>query len=104
MQHPATALDAVTTTSGFLLVLSIVVPVAGILLAVVVGGRHVERIAFAIILLGLAIATAILVALQHSDGPLVYLLGAWARISAPVPSTPARRPRSGYCFSRSGAR
>jgi multicomponent Na+:H+ antiporter subunit D len=77
MQHPATALDAVTTTGGSLLVLSIVVPVAGILLAFVVGGRHIKRIAFAIILLGFAIAAAILVTLQHSDGPLVYRLGAW---------------------------
>jgi len=78
MQHPATALDAVTTTGGSLLVLSIVVPVAGILLAFVVGGRHIERIAFAMILLGFAIAAAILVTLQYSDGPLVYLLGAWS--------------------------
>jgi len=30
------------------------------------------------ILLGFAIAAAILVTLQYSDGPLVYLLGAWS--------------------------
>lgn len=78
MQYPATALDAATTLGGFLLVLSIAVPVAGILLAFVVGGRHIERIVFAIALLGLAIAAAILVTLQHSEGSLVYLLGAWA--------------------------
>ncbi|WP_051396398.1 complex I subunit 5 family protein [Bradyrhizobium elkanii] len=78
MSYPATVLDAVTTTRGFLLVLSIIVPVAGVLLAFVVGGRHIERLAFATILFGLAIAAAILVALQQSDGPLVYLLGAWA--------------------------
>ena len=78
MQHPAMALDAVTTRGGFLLVLSIMVPVAGVLLAFVVGGRHIERIAFAIVLLGLAIAAAILAILRYSDGPLVYLLGAWA--------------------------
>jgi formate hydrogenlyase subunit 3/multisubunit Na+/H+ antiporter MnhD subunit len=70
--------DAATTTGGSLLVLAIVVPVAGILLAFIVGGRYVERIAFAAILLGLAIAIAVLVALHQGDGPLVYLLGGWA--------------------------
>lgn len=78
MQYPATALNTATTTGGFLLVLSIMVPTAGVLLAFVVGGRHIKRIAFATILFELAIAGAILVTLQHSDGPLVYLLGAWA--------------------------
>jgi len=78
MQHPATTPEMVTTTGGFLLVLSIVVPVASVLLAFVAGGRHIERIALAVLPLGLAIAAAILVVLQQSDGPLVYLLGAWA--------------------------
>jgi formate hydrogenlyase subunit 3/multisubunit Na+/H+ antiporter MnhD subunit len=61
-----------------LLVLSIVVPVAGLLLAFVVGGRHVERIAFATMPIGLAIAVAIAITMQQSGGPLVYLLGGWA--------------------------
>jgi formate hydrogenlyase subunit 3/multisubunit Na+/H+ antiporter MnhD subunit len=61
-----------------LLVLSIVVPIAGLLLAFVVGGRHVERIALATMLIGLAIALAIAVALRQSGGSLVYLLGGWA--------------------------
>ncbi len=78
MPHPAPVLDAVTTTGGFLLVLSIVVPVAGVLLAFVGGGRHVERVAFATMPLGLAIAVAIAVAMLQSGGPLVYLLGGWA--------------------------
>ncbi len=77
MPHAPTALEAVTSTGGFLLVLSIVVPVAGVLLAFIVGGRYIERIAFAIMPLGLAITAAILVALQRSDGPLLYLLGGW---------------------------
>lgn len=77
MLHSVVAPHAATTTGGFLLVLAIVVPVAGILLAFIVGGRYIARIAFAIILLGLAIAVAVLVALRQSDGPLVYLLGAW---------------------------
>jgi formate hydrogenlyase subunit 3/multisubunit Na+/H+ antiporter MnhD subunit len=61
-----------------LLVLSIVVPIAGLLLAFVVGGRHVERIALATMPIGLAIALAIAVTLRQSGGSLVYLLGGWA--------------------------
>ncbi|HEY7844295.1 MAG TPA: proton-conducting transporter membrane subunit, partial [Bradyrhizobium sp.] len=77
MLAPAPALDATTTTGGFLLVLSIVVPVAGVLLAFVLGDRYVRLVACAIIPLGLAIAVAILVALPGSKGPIVYLLGDW---------------------------
>jgi multicomponent Na+:H+ antiporter subunit D len=77
MLPPAPALDATTTPRGFLLVLSIAVPVMGVLLAFVLGKRYVRLIAYAIIPLGLAIAVAILVALPQSMRPLVYLLGAW---------------------------
>ena len=71
------ALDATTTPSGFLLVLSIVVPVTGVMLAFVLGNRYVRLVSYAVIPLGLAIAVTILVALPQSDGPLVYVLGAW---------------------------
>jgi len=54
------ALDAVTTTGGFLLVLALILPVGAVLLAFVAGGRHVERVAFATMPLGFAIAVAIL--------------------------------------------
>ncbi|HEY1410509.1 MAG TPA: NADH-quinone oxidoreductase subunit J, partial [Rhodopila sp.] len=57
--------------------LSIIVPVAGVLLAFVLGDRYVRLVACAIIPFGLAIAVAILVALPESKGPIVYLLGAW---------------------------
>jgi multicomponent Na+:H+ antiporter subunit D len=77
MLPPAPALDAATTTSGFLLVLSVVVPVAGVLLAFVLGERYVKLVAYTIIPLGFAIAGAILVALPQNEGPLVYLLGGW---------------------------
>jgi multicomponent Na+:H+ antiporter subunit D len=70
--------DAATTTDGFLLVLSLVVPIAGVLLAFLAGGRHGERIAFATMPVGFAIAVAILFALRRTGGPLVYLLGGWA--------------------------
>jgi formate hydrogenlyase subunit 3/multisubunit Na+/H+ antiporter MnhD subunit len=67
----------VTTTGGFLLVLSLVVPVAGVLLAFATGGRHVERVVLAAMPVGFAIAAAILVDVGRT-GPLVYLLGGWA--------------------------
>jgi multicomponent Na+:H+ antiporter subunit D len=73
--HPAPVLDA-ATTGGFLLVLAIVVPLAGVLLAFAAGGRHVERIALGTMPLGLAIA--IVVAMRQGCAPLVYLLGGWA--------------------------
>src|ERR1700744_5141865 len=78
MLPPTAALDATTTTGGFLLVLSIVVPVAGVLLAFVLGDRYVRLVACAIIPFGLAIAVAILVALPASKDPIVYLLGDWS--------------------------
>src|ERR1700751_6113329 len=77
MLPPAPVLDAMTTTGGFLLVLSIVVPVAGVLLAFVLGDRYVRLVAGAIIPFGLAIAVAVLVVLPESKAPIVYLLGAW---------------------------
>ena len=76
LASPST-LDAITTAGGFLLVLSIVVPVAGILLAFVLGDRYVRLVACAVVPLGLAIAVAILVVLPQNHGPVVYLLGAW---------------------------
>lgn len=75
MLPPAPAL--VTTAGGFLLVLSIVVPVAGVLLEFALGERYVRPVASAVISVGLAIAAAVLVLLPRSDGHLVYLLGAW---------------------------
>ena len=66
------------TAGGFLLVLSLVVPVAGVLLAFVAGGRHVERIALATMLLGLVIAGAIALAMTRTGNGLVYLLGGWS--------------------------
>ncbi|HEY2528356.1 MAG TPA: proton-conducting transporter membrane subunit [Xanthobacteraceae bacterium] len=78
MPYPTSALVPATTASGFLLVLSLVVPMAGVLLAFLAGGHHIERIAFATMPLGFAIAVATLVALWRAGGPLVYLLGGWA--------------------------
>ncbi|MCK1365832.1 proton-conducting transporter membrane subunit [Bradyrhizobium sp. 62] len=66
-----------TTASGFLLVLSIVVPVAAVLLAFALGDRRVRQVAFAVVPIGSAIVVAVGLALPAGDGVLVYLLGAW---------------------------
>jgi multicomponent Na+:H+ antiporter subunit D len=66
-----------TTDPAFLLVLSVVVPVAGVLLAFVAGGRRVEWVALGTMPLGLTIAAAIVVAVGQEGAPLVYLLGGW---------------------------
>ena len=77
MPHPTLVLDA-ATTGGFLMVQSLALPVAGILLAFVVGGRYVERIALAVMALSFANTIAILFALRRAGGSLLYLLGGWA--------------------------
>jgi multicomponent Na+:H+ antiporter subunit D len=64
-----------TTAGGFLLVLAIILPVAGVLLSLVLDGRHAERIALALMPAGLGVAAAIAVLLWHSGKPLVYILG-----------------------------
>jgi formate hydrogenlyase subunit 3/multisubunit Na+/H+ antiporter MnhD subunit len=77
MVAPAHILDA-ATADGFLLVLSIFVPIACVLLAFVTGGRKVERIALAALPAGLAIAVAIAAAKAGTATPIVYLVGGWA--------------------------
>jgi formate hydrogenlyase subunit 3/multisubunit Na+/H+ antiporter MnhD subunit len=64
--------------SAYLLVLSLVVPVTGMLLAFAAGGRQAERIALLAAPLGLAASVAIASALTRTDGPIVYFLGGWA--------------------------
>ena len=66
------------TAGGFLLVLAIVLPVAGVLLSLVLGGRHAERIALGLMPAGLGVAVAIAVLLWRSGKPLVYILGGFA--------------------------
>jgi multicomponent Na+:H+ antiporter subunit D len=63
------------TSGGLLLVLAILLPVAGILLSFVLGGRHTERIALGLMPAGLGFAIAIAVLVWRSGKPLVYLLG-----------------------------
>jgi formate hydrogenlyase subunit 3/multisubunit Na+/H+ antiporter MnhD subunit len=71
------ALDT-ATPGGFLLVLSVIVPVAGALLAFAAGGRRAERIVLMTMPIGLVIAAGIAAAKMQIGGPLVYLLGGWS--------------------------
>ena len=65
------------TPGGLLLALAVLLPFIGMLLGLVAGGRHVRRIAFATLPVGLTIAAAIASAWLE-QGELVYLLGDWA--------------------------
>ena len=66
------------TPDGLLLVLAVLVPFLGMLFGLVLGGRHVERVAQLTLVLGLGVALATAGAQQRSGNPLVYLLGGWA--------------------------
>lgn len=63
------------TAGGFLLVLAIVLPVAGILLSLVLGGRFAGRIVLGLMPAGLGVVFAVAVLLWRSGKPLVYVLG-----------------------------
>ena len=67
-----------TTPGGFLLVLAVLLPLVGVLSGLVFGGRNAQRIALAIIVVGLGIAVAIANAFLKSGDAVVYLLGGWA--------------------------
>jgi multicomponent Na+:H+ antiporter subunit D len=77
MPNPAVLPDA-TTTGGVLLVLAIVLPVIGILLSMVVGGRHVEKIAAVLLPCGLVTALLIFDEVWQSGDQLTYIVGNWS--------------------------
>ncbi|SDS76134.1 complex I subunit 5 family protein [Bradyrhizobium canariense] len=74
----ATVLPDATTTGGALLVLAIVLPVAGVLLSLVAGGRHVEKIALVLLPSGLGVALVIFAEVWRSGHPLTYIVGDWS--------------------------
>lgn len=74
----AVTLALATNPGGYLLVLAIVLPVAGMMLSLVAGGRSAERIALAIMPAGLGLALAIASGVWWEQAPLVYVLGGWA--------------------------
>jgi multicomponent Na+:H+ antiporter subunit D len=69
---------AVSTPGGALLVWALIFPAAGALLALVLGGRHAERIVLALIPVGLGLAIAIAAGVLRADAALVYVVGGWA--------------------------
>ena len=73
----ATVLPDATTTDGALLVLAIVLPVAGVLLSLALGGRHVERIAFVLLPSGFGVAFVIFADVWRSGHRLIYIVGDW---------------------------
>ena len=60
-----------------LLVLALILPVAGLLLTLVMGGRYADRITLLLAPLGLAVAAALAVSVVRADDALVYYLGGW---------------------------
>jgi len=77
MTPAALAFPADTTPGGYLLVLSILLPVIGIVLIWSLGPRQTERIGLAIMAAGLAIAAAIVVELAETRDTIIYLVGGW---------------------------
>jgi len=67
-----------TTPGGTLLVLALLLPVTGMLIAFVLGGRAAERLAIGVLALGAVVALLITLALLRARAPLAYVLGGWA--------------------------
>ena len=72
------AYSGVPEAGGLLLVLAIVLPVAGLLLAVVSGGRYARGITLVLMPVGLGVALAIVAGVWRTGGALTYLVGGWA--------------------------
>lgn len=66
------------TTNGFLLVLSVLVPVIGVLLSVLLGGRFSNRIPVIALTVGFGLAVCIASSVWQSGTSVVYQLGGWA--------------------------
>ena len=65
------------TAGGFLLVLAIMLPVAALLPALVLGGRAAPRLMEALMPAEIAIAIAIAIAVWRTGRPLQYVIGGW---------------------------
>lgn len=67
-----------TTPGEFMLVLALIVPVTGLLLAFALGGHRAERVAMACLPVCVGIAAMLLAGVLHAGAPIVYLVGGWA--------------------------
>jgi formate hydrogenlyase subunit 3/multisubunit Na+/H+ antiporter MnhD subunit len=65
-------------TSGFLLVLAIMLPVAGVLASLALRGRYAERVALVLMPAGIAVALAIIAQVWRSRNIVQYFVGGWA--------------------------
>jgi formate hydrogenlyase subunit 3/multisubunit Na+/H+ antiporter MnhD subunit len=74
----AAIVPAGTSADGFLLVLALILPVVGALLALALGGNRAERVALGLMPFGLAAALAIAARVWHSGQVLHYVIGGWA--------------------------
>jgi formate hydrogenlyase subunit 3/multisubunit Na+/H+ antiporter MnhD subunit len=78
MMSDSGAFPEATTSGGFLLVLAVGLPTAGMLLSLTLGGRLAERAALSFLPAGLGLAFAIVIGVWRSGYSLVYFLGGWA--------------------------
>ncbi|MGE0626479.1 MAG: complex I subunit 5 family protein [Hyphomicrobiaceae bacterium] len=76
MTGPSTIIG--NSSGGWLLVLALMVPVAGSVLALVAGGRRAERIALVISPIALALGFAIAASVWRTGRPITYHVGSWA--------------------------
>ena len=67
-----------STHGGALLAAAVLLPFVGMVLGLVLGGRRVQRVAFVLMPLGLALALGIAAAWLREGQTLIYLLGGWA--------------------------
>jgi len=77
MNNPAPMPDA-ATPGGFLLVLAIILPVIGALLALALRGPYAERIALVVMPAGIAVAVIITGEVWRTRTVLQYFVGGWA--------------------------
>jgi formate hydrogenlyase subunit 3/multisubunit Na+/H+ antiporter MnhD subunit len=73
----AGAVAEAISAGNSLLVLAIALPVAGVLIAFVLGGRSAERVALAFIPIGLGLSFAIFADVWGDAKALTYVLGGW---------------------------
>jgi multicomponent Na+:H+ antiporter subunit D len=64
-----------TTSGGYLLVLAVLLPVAGIILSFTTGGRNAERISLSLTPFGIALAGAIALQVGREGKPVYYAIG-----------------------------
>jgi multicomponent Na+:H+ antiporter subunit D len=78
MTSDSAVLSEATTPGGFLLVLAVGLPTAGMLLSLALGGRLAVRTAQFLLPAGLGLALAIVAGVWRTGHSLVYFLGGWA--------------------------